>query len=216
MVLELKNIHLVADDKEILKDVSFDVQEGERVTIVGPSGSGKSSVLKLLSGLISVTDGQILYDGASLDTLNMATYRQSVSYCFQQPVLFGKTVKDNFALPFKIRNVAFDEQRVLSAIESVGLSPEFLMKPVISLSGGEKQRVALMRNLLFMPRVLLLDEVTAGLDAMTKEVVNRVITEYHQSGHTIIEVTHDQSEIDKALRLITIEGGRFIDDKCIG
>ncbi|CAM2733491.1 YbbL ABC transporter ATP-binding protein [Streptococcus acidominimus] len=83
------------------------------------------------------------------------------------------------------------------------------------MSGGEKQRVALIRNLLFEPEALLLDEVTAGLDAKTKAIVHQLIDNYRKSGKTVIKVTHDQSEIDAAERLITIEEGKLINDKCL-
>lgn len=194
----------------ILQAIDFSVQEGERLTLVGPSGSGKSSILKLLGGLISPSQGQVLYQGSNLADLDMPLYRQEVSYCFQQPVLFGKTVADNLAFPFEVRQLAFDHQRAVQALRRVNLSETFLNKNITDLSGGEKQRVALVRNLLFEPKVLLLDEITVGLDAGTKEVVHDLIDESHASGKTIIEVTHDATEIAAAEKVLQIEGGRLV------
>ncbi|MGV3011080.1 ABC transporter ATP-binding protein [Streptococcus thoraltensis] len=202
-------------DKLILKDISFSIQEGERVTLVGPSGSGKSSLLKLLSTLISPTSGDVWFEGQSVSTLNPIDYRRQVSYCFQQPVLFGETVRDNMIFPFEIRQLPFDEKKVLEQLTRFNLTPNHLDQAIKDLSGGEKQRIALLRNLLFEPKVLLLDEVTAGLDSATKHLVNKVIADYHTKGHTIIEVTHDEEEIQSASRIITIEKGALVDDKRI-
>lgn len=138
----------------------------------------------------------------------MPIYRREVSYCFQQPVLFGQTVQDNLQFPFTIRQLAFDQSKALKALESVHLAPTFLSKKITELSGGEKQRVALIRNLLFEPKVLLLDEISAGLDTETKAIVNKLLADYQAAGNTLIEVTHDQSEIDAAQKILRIEGGR--------
>lgn len=207
-LFELKNVDLSQGGKSILMKISFSVSEGERLNLVGPSGSGKSSILKLLAGLHSVSQGQILYRGRDLSTLDMPSYRQEVSYCFQQPVLFGMTVEDNLRFPYVIRQKEFDEMKAISALESVKLSKSFLSKKITELSGGEKQRVALIRNLLFEPKVLLLDEVTAGLDTDTKDTVHQLLNRYHAGGKTLIEVTHDPSELEVAQRIVKIEGGQ--------
>lgn len=206
-VFELKHVNLSVGQKNILKEINLSVEAGDWLTLVGPSGSGKSSILKLLSGLLSVSSGQILYQGRDLEHLDMPTYRREVSYCFQQPVLFGKTVYENLSFPFTIRQEAFDKHRVVAALSRVGLSEDFLDQAVADLSGGEKQRIALIRNLLFEPSVLLLDEISTGLDKATKTLVRDLIESYHRTGHTIIEVTHDQEEIAKAKHLMTVEKG---------
>ena len=113
------------------------------------------------------------------------------------------------AFPFEIRQIHFDQERVLTALARLDLGPEFLDKPIKDLSGGEKQRVALVRNLLFEPKVLLLDEVSSGLDEKTKILLRTFLKDLHQEGVTLIEVTHDQQEIEAAERLVTIVGGRL-------
>lgn len=213
-IFNLNQVSYQVSDKAILKDISLSIEAGERVTLVGPSGSGKSSLLKLLSSLITPTSGDIFFEGQSLQTLNPVDYRRQVSYCFQQPVLFGKTVGDNMRFPFDIRQLPFDEKKVILNLERFNLSKAYLNQEIKDLSGGEKQRVALVRNLLFDPKVLLLDEVTAGLDGDTKCLVNTVIADYHVAGNTIIEVTHDNEEIQAAAHIITIEKGVLVDDKC--
>ena len=208
-IFELDNLGLVSPEKMILDGISLSIKEGEHLTITGPSGSGKSSLLKLLAALVSPSSGQLFYRGQDLGDLDPVAYRREVSYCFQQPVLFGQTVRDNVAFPFEIRQIPFDQERVLTALARLNLGPEFLEKPIKDLSGGEKQRVALVRNLLFEPKVLLLDEVSSGLDEKTKILLRTFLKDLHQEGVTLIEVTHDQQEIEAAERLVTIVGGRL-------
>ena len=208
-IFELDNLGLVSPEKVILEEISLSVEAGEHLTITGPSGSGKSSLLKVLAGLVSPSSGRLFYQGQDLEDLDPVTYRREVSYCFQQPVLFGQTVRDNVAFPFEIRQIPFDQERVLTALARLDLGPEFLDKPIKDLSGGEKQRVALVRNLLFEPKVLLLDEVSSGLDEKTKILLRTFLKDLHQEGVTLIEVTHDQQEIEAAERLVTIVGGRL-------
>ena len=208
-IFELDNLGLVSPEKMILEGISLSIKEGEHLTITGPSGSGKSSLLKLLAALVSPSSGLIFYQGQDLGDLDPVAYRREVSYCFQQPVLFGQTVRDNVAFPFEIRQIPFDQERVLTALARLNLGPEFLEKPIKDLSGGEKQRVALVRNLLFEPKVLLLDEVSSGLDEKTKILLRTFLNDLHQEGVTLIEVTHDQQEIEAAERLVTIVGGRL-------
>ena len=208
-IFELDNLGLVSPEKMILEGISLSIKEGEHLTITGPSGSGKSSLLKLLAALVSPSSGQLFYQGQDMGDLDPVAYRREVSYCFQQPVLFGQTVRDNVAFPFEIRQIPFDQERVLTALARLNLGPEFLEKPIKDLSGGEKQRVALVRNLLFEPKVLLLDEVSSGLDEKTKILLRTFLKDLHQEGVTLIEVTHDQQEIEAAERLVTIVGGRL-------
>ena len=208
-IFELDNLGLVSPEKMILEGISLSIKEGEHLTITGPSGSGKSSLLKLLAALVSPSSGQLFYQGQELGDLDPVAYRREVSYCFQQPVLFGQTVRDNVAFPFEIRQIPFDQERVLTALARLNLGPDFLEKPIKDLSGGEKQRVALVRNLLFEPKVLLLDEVSSGLDEKTKILLRTFLNDLHQEGVTLIEVTHDQQEIEATERLVTIVGGRL-------
>ena len=208
-IFELDNLGLVSPEKIILEEISLSVEAGAHLTITGPSGSGKSSLLKLLAALVSPSSGRIVYQGRDLEDLDPVAYRREVSYCFQQPLLFGQTVRDNMAFPFEIRQLPFDQERVLSALARLNLGPEFLEKPIKELSGGEKQRVALVRNLLFEPKVLLLDEVSSGLDEQTKLLLRAFLKDLHQEGVTLIEVTHDQKEIEAADQLLTIVGGRL-------
>ena len=206
-LIELKQVVYRAGDQEILQDVSFAVEEGDYLTLTGPSGSGKSTTLKLIAGLISPNKGEIFYKGQNLDSLDLVQYRRQVSYCFQQPTLFDETVKDNLALPLAIRKQDFAAKRAHEALKQVDLPADYLDKKITTLSGGEKQRVALIRNLLFQPEVLLLDEVTTGLDEESKQIVHQLIARVHQEGTTIVQVTHDQEELAASKQLLHMEKG---------
>lgn len=209
-MLELKHVAFTAGKKKILQDVSFSLAEHEFLTLVGPSGCGKSTTLKLIASLISPTSGEILYSGKNISMIDPIYYRREVSYCFQEPSLFGKTVRDNLIFPYQIRKQKVDEQRLITLLKEVDLGEDFLDKNITSLSGGEKQRVAMIRNLVFLPKILLLDEVTTGLDDQSKEIVHGLIKQVSQSGVTILQVTHDQTEIQAAKETIHMQKGGIV------
>lgn len=210
MILSLKNVGYRVKDKDIISNFSLDIATGAFLTIVGPSGGGKSTLLKLLANLISPTSGEIDFKDKNINAYSPTNYRRQVSYCFQQPSLFGETVKDNLEFPFKIRKQTTDQSKMEQVLESVDLKPDFLNKNITELSGGEKQRVALIRNLLFKPEVLLLDEITTGLDNDSKEIVHRLIHNVHKDNTTIIQVTHDNDEIHQAGQIIKVAEGKLV------
>lgn len=207
--IELKNVDYYVADKKILENINIGIEAGDFLTLSGPSGSGKSTLLKVIASLITASKGNLLFEEKDQKEYILADYRKQVSYCFQQPQLFGETVRDNVAFPFMIRQKNFDEKRAREGLEKVKLPADFLDKSVQDLSGGEKQRVALLRNLMILPKVLLLDEVTTGLDLKNRKIIHRLIDELHQQGLTIIQVTHDEAEISSADRLIYIEKGEL-------
>lgn len=213
MLLELKDVSLTIDDKQIIKNLNLKIKQNDYLTITGPSGSGKSTTLKLIADLISPTSGNIYFKGKDINKYRPEDYRKQVSYCFQQPVLFGKTVKDNLEFPFTVRNQPFDQERAIKALKQVLLDEDYLNKGIDQLSGGEKQRVALIRNVLFKPEVLLLDEITTGLDENSKNIVHEFINNIYQQDTTIIQVTHDNEELNSAHHTIIISKGVFEDEK---
>lgn len=161
--------------------------------------------------MLTQSTGELIFEGEDAAKIPVDKYRMQVSYCFQQPVLFGDTVADNLDFPFEIRKEPVKCQHEIELLERVNLSSSYLEKPIADLSGGEKQRVALIRNLMFKPKVLLLDEVTAGLDADNKKIVHMLISSYRKSGGTVIAVTHDTDELRQAEQIIRIEEGRIIE-----
>lgn len=205
-----QNISYRVDDKQILDDISLKIDKGEIVTIAGPSGSGKSTLVRILASLITPTAGKIIYAGKDIEEEEPISYRRRVSYAMQQPTLFGKTVRENLEFPYQIRQQAFDENRALIALRTVGLSEDYLQREVNNLSGGEKQRVALLRNILILPETLIMDEVTAGLDGDNRMIIYQLIEKLNQQGVTIIIVTHDEQEIAQAKRLVEIKNGKIM------
>ena len=210
-ILKLQTVAYQAGKKQILQNVSFEVEEGAFLTLIGPSGAGKSTILKLIANLINPTSGKIFFREKDIMKIDPLIYRRSVSYCFQQPSLFGEKVADNLSFPYEVRKQAVDRKRLLQLLHEVSLEADYLDKDVTSLSGGEKQRIALIRNLFFLPEVLLLDEVTTGLDEDNKAIVHQLIERVHQQGVTIIQVTHDQDEITAAQNIIRIKKGGILE-----
>ena len=174
-LLELSNISYIVKDKSIIHDVSLSVNQGDYITIVGPSGSGKSTLLKLCSDLISPTSGTITYNGRPLTTIDPESYRKEVGYCFQRPYLFAKTVRRNILFPYDIRDLKPDMSRIEYLFDLLHMPLNYMERCNDELSGGEMQRICLIRSLIFEPKVLLLDEVTSALDATNTSIVENVI-----------------------------------------
>lgn len=198
-MLKTEHISFQVEEQTILSDITIFFDKGSHTTITGPSGSGKSTLLKLLASLLTPTKGKVLLNDQDIMALAPENYRMQVSYCFQQPSLFGETVRDNFMFPYEVRKKEFQENHVLNLLKEVKLPESYLDKKITELSGGEKQRVALIRNVIFLPEVLLLDEVTAGLDEESKAIVNQWLLKLNQEKNvTLIRVTHDPEEIAQA------------------
>ncbi|UVV75053.1 iron efflux ABC transporter ATP-binding subunit FetA [Pantoea agglomerans] len=206
LLLDVQDVAFSVGDRQLLKPVSLQLYQGDCVLLTGPSGSGKSTFLKILASLITPTSGQLFFRNSDITTLRAEAYRQQVSYCFQTPQLFGQTVYDNLALPWQIRRQKPQRDKLVAALESVNLSPDMLNKPVEQLSGGEKQRVGLLRNLQFMPEVLLLDEVTSALDEENRlsvlSLINRIAAEEKVA---VVRISHDVNDIQQAEQVLRLE-----------
>lgn len=213
MLFDLNHVSIIRDQKHLLADINLTINAGDYITITGPSGSGKSTLVKALASLIDPDEGTLYYNGQDILQLDPIKYRREVSYCVQQPTLFGNTVRDNFAFPYQIRKQKFDTAMVENYLAQVQLPANYLDQPIEKLSGGERQRIALLRNILFEPQVLILDEVTTGLDSQNKEVIHNLVNHLNQDKHiTIIQITHDTEEIAMANRLIHIVDGQLVDE----
>ncbi|MEQ4652909.1 iron ABC transporter ATP-binding protein FetA [Providencia rettgeri] len=205
LLLQLNNIGYSIEQKTILDNVQINLQAGDFKLITGPSGCGKSTLLKIVASLISPTQGTIKFQGKDINTILPETYRQQVSYCTQTPTLFGQTVYDNLVFPYQIRKLPFNKDKVISDLHQFSLHESILDKGINELSGGEKQRISLIRNLQFLPHVLLLDEITSALDEENKIIVNEFI--HHLTSDKkigVLWVTHDQDEIAHTNEVITL------------
>lgn len=207
-LLEFQNVYFSDDNQDILQDITVSVNAGDYISIVGPSGSGKSTFLKLCSHLISPTKGTIMYRNKPIQEYNPTNLRKNIAYCFQTPYLFGDTVMDNISFPYSIRNDNVDFNRVEELFSIFNIDKSYLNKDIKNLSGGEKQRISLIRTLLFQPEVLLLDEITSALDVDNTIIVENVIESLNKDGITILWITHNLEQSKRnANKLLTIEAG---------
>lgn len=213
-IIKLNNINYTVNDTKILTDINLTISEGDYLTFSGTSGSGKSTLMKLVADMISPTSGEILYRNKNIDDYEATDYRKQVSYCFQQPTLFGETVFDNLAFPFKVREQEPNSELMIQKLKLANLDESFLNQKVIDLSGGQKQRIALLRNLIFTPDILILDEVTTGLDKTNKDIIHNLVMGLNKNeGITVLAITHDQEELDDSKMIIKVEDGQIVEDK---
>ena len=216
MLLEIKDLHKRFGKLEVLKGVNISVEKGEKIAILGSSGSGKSTALRCINLLETPTSGQILYKGEDITKHNINLYRKKVGMVFQNFNLFpNMTVLDNITLAPKtfgddtVENI---EKKAIELLDRVGLKDKKDVHPG-SLSGGQKQRVAIARALANSPEVLLFDEPTSALDPeMVKEVLD-VIKELSQEGLTMVIVTHEMNFAKEvADKVIFMDGGIVLEE----
>ncbi len=206
ILLQLKKVGWQTGGTQILNNICFNLNAGEFKLITGQSGCGKSTLLKIVASLISPSTGEILFEGKEVATLKPEAYRQQVSYCAQTPVLFGDTVYDNLIFPWQIRDKRPQADAFLEDLARFELPESILKKSIHELSGGEKQRISLIRNLQFLPKILLLDEITSALDEANKRNVNELIHHYvREKNIAVLWVTHDKDEINHADNIITLQ-----------
>lgn len=197
-ILRTENLEKSFGKLEVLKGITTEIKKGEVVSIIGPSGGGKSTFLRCLNLLEKPDGGKIFYKGQDVTSakLNTAKYRQSIGMVFQHFNVFpNMTVLDNVTLaPILEKKIPKDQAKAeaMALLERVGLGSKAAEYPR-KLSGGQKQRLAIVRALAMNPEVMLFDEPTSALDPeMVKEVLN-VIRELTRSGMTILIVTHEMS-----------------------
>lgn len=203
----------------VLKDVSFQIHQGEFVAIIGPSGSGKSTLMNMLGCLDVANEGIYLLDGQDVKKLSdnkLAVIRnEKIGFIFQQFNLLPKlTAFENVELPLIYRNVPYKERKkaIEESLRLVGLADRMHHKPS-ELSGGQQQRVAIARAIAGNPPLLLADEPTGALDSKTGVEVMEKMKELNRLGHTIIIITHDLSIAEQAKRVISIQDGMIVEDR---
>lgn len=192
-MLELKNISKKFKDRQILSDFNLTVEENKILAIVGPSGGGKTTLLRMLAGLEKIDSGEIIYNGESLP-IDELEKRNLLGFVFQDFQLFPHlTVLENLVLsPIKTMNMAKNdaENKAIELLEKLGLEKQINNYP-ISLSGGQKQRVALARAMMIDPKIIGYDEPTSALDPELRLEVEKLILKNRELGITQIVVTHD-------------------------
>ena len=209
---------VLSDVRAALSHVTFEIAPGELIAVAGPAGSGKTTLVQHLNGLLSPTSGRVLFDGNPLGPKEAAAARRRVGVVFQFPEnqLFEETVFDDVA--FGPRNLGLPEaeieNRVWTSLKRVGFSGREIGKSSpFSLSGGEQRRAAIAGILAMEPEALVLDEPTVGLDPRSAGLIETVIRQYHRFGRSVIFVSHDMDFTARlADRVLVLESGRILFD----
>jgi putative ABC transport system ATP-binding protein len=211
VVLRAEKLGRQVGAKTILSDISFDVAVDDLLGIVGASGSGKSSLLRLLNRLDEPTSGAVYVDGQDYRQLPPRELRRRVGMVTQRPFLFPGDVASNLRFGPAQRGETVPDEEIARLLERVGL-PGFATREVSVLSGGEQQRVSLARALANHPEVVLLDEPTAALDEDSKLGIEELITSLvRDHGLTCVMVTHDRQQARRMCnRVILLEAGHVI------
>ncbi|NWL18519.1 ABC transporter ATP-binding protein [Pseudomonas umsongensis] len=204
-LVSLRNLNKYYGDFAAVDDISLDIKDGEFLTFLGSSGSGKSTTLSMLAGFETPSSGEILVNGQSL--VNVPPHKRDIGMVFQRYSLFPHlSVRDNIAFPLAIRKLAPAERdrRVDAMLKLVQLE-QFAHRRPSQLSGGQQQRVAIARALVYEPRILLMDEPLGALDKKLREDLQDELRQLHRRlGITIVYVTHDQEEAMRLSQRIAI------------
>jgi len=222
-ILELKNITKFYGDKiknQVLFDVNLSIEEGSFNSIIGQSGSGKSTMLNILGTLDKPTSGEIIINGkevSKMKTKELAILRnQTLGFIFQFHYLLPEfSALENILIPYRIQHGSVDKEALARAeelIELVGLS-KVRNNNALKMSGGQQQRTAIARALMNRPKMILADEPTGNLDSDTAEQIYQLMREINRKyGTTFLIITHDQHIAEKADRIIEIKDGKIILD----
>jgi len=219
-VIELRGVRKRFGAQVVLDGVDFDVNEGETVALLGPSGTGKSVLLKHIIGLLKPDAGTITVDGknvARLKRKELVAYRQNIGYVFQNGALFDSMdVFENVRLGIvdedKFKDLEYAQKRVAECIRLVNLQPEVIQKFPAELSGGMRKRVGIARAIAGSPKYLLYDEPTSGLDPVNADVIDALVQRLDEEiGVTSVMVTHDvRGAFRVADRLALLSEGKIV------
>jgi len=219
-MIELRNVHKRFGSQVVLNGVDFNVREGETVALLGPSGTGKSVLLKHIIGLIRPDEGIVIVDGEEVGKLKrreLASMRSHIGYVFQNGALFDSMdVFENVRLGItdedKYRDEPYCRGRVTECLKLVNLAPETMHKFPAELSGGMRKRVGIARAIAGSPKYLLYDEPTSGLDPVNADVIDSLVKRLdNELGVTSVMVTHDvRGAFRVADRLALLTGGQIV------
>ncbi len=214
-IIEVKNLKYKYDQEDeryTLNDVSFHVKQGEWLSIIGHNGSGKSTTVRLIDGLLEAESGDIYIDGDALTIDNVWDKRRLIGMVFQNPdnQFVGATVEDDVAFGLENQGIPLEEMRsrVDEALELVGMT-EFKTREPARLSGGQKQRVAIAGVVALRPKIIILDEATSMLDPEGRLDLIKIVREIKdRHGMTVISITHDLEEVALSDRVIVMKNGQ--------
>ncbi|CYX06935.1 energy-coupling factor transporter ATPase [Streptococcus suis] len=214
-IIEVKNLkykYNQEDEQYTLNDVSFHVKQGEWLSIIGHNGSGKSTTVRLIDGLLEAESGDIYIDGDALTIDNVWDKRRLIGMVFQNPdnQFVGATVEDDVAFGLENQGIPLEEMRsrVDEALELVGMT-DFKTREPARLSGGQKQRVAIAGVVALRPKIIILDEATSMLDPEGRLDLIKIVREIKdRHGMTVISITHDLDEVALSDRVIVMKNGQ--------
>ncbi|SQA77273.1 Spermidine/putrescine import ATP-binding protein PotA [Capnocytophaga ochracea] len=197
-MITFSHIHKNYNGKEIIADFNLTIESGTFLTIIGTSGSGKTTVLKMINGLVLPDKGEIYIDGKNILEEDLIALRRNIGYVIQGNILFPHlTVAENIAYVLRLKNYSKTDitHIVTEKLQQVNLDPELANRFPHQLSGGQQQRVGIARALAASPSIILMDEPFGALDIITRQQLQRELKVLHQlSGATIVFVTHDIAE----------------------
>ena len=197
-MITFSHIHKNYNGKEIIADFNLTIESGTLLTIIGTSGSGKTTVLKMINGLVLPDKGEICIDGKNILEEDLIALRRNIGYVIQGNILFPHlTVAENIAYVLRLKNYSKTDitHIVTEKLQQVNLDPELANRFPHQLSGGQQQRVGIARALAASPSIILMDEPFGALDSITRKQLQRELKALHQlSGATIVFVTHDIAE----------------------
>ena len=215
-MIKVENLHKYFGELEVLKGVNADIKKGEVVCVIGPSGSGKSTLINLILRFYDDYEGEILMDGVNIRDIDLETYRSSIGYVQQEPMMFRDTVFANIAYSKPDATVeeviaAADIANAHGFIEKLPDAYDTMLgERGVGLSGGERQRISIARAVLKNPNILIFDEATASVDSETEHLIQEAI-ERLISGRTTIMIAHRLSTLSKANKIIVVDGGEIIE-----
>jgi ABC-type phosphate transport system ATPase subunit len=213
-IIEVKNLTFTRNGGIVLRDINLTVYHTETVCLLGPSGGGKSSLLRCINRLLEPSPKTVFIDGTDITEVDVLALRRRVGMILQPPAIFPGSVADNVNFGPRLRGTTLTPEHIVELLDKAGLNPDKASQPADALSGGESQRVAIARALANEPKVLLLDEPTSALDPAATRHVEATICELRkQLGLTVLWVSHDVEQAKRvADRIYLLVDGRVVDE----